>query len=631
LFGQLGFGARISKLKLQELRINGTGAYIGGLVGSNGSAFYGWRGGIVVNCQSTGRVSGGWRVGGMVGHNVGLIIASCSATTVSGQGTTGGLAGENFRYGSVSMSYSTSVVGSSSDAPGGCNPFFGAGPGVGGLVGHNDGDINNSYSTSTVSAGCIVGGLVGINGGNISSSYSGSKLGVEGCGCGLVGQNFTCGIGMDSGEFPGSVNSSFWDIGTSEQTTSDGGTGKTTAEMQSTQTYLDAGWDFVDETANGPNDIWKIVEGQTYPLLPWQKYGGGTGKPNDPYLIYTAEHLNKLGAEPNDYDRHFKLMADIDLSGYTYDRAVIAPDVNDVEEGSYWTPFTGTFDGNNHQITHLTIEGMDFLGLFGIVFFGAEISNVNLEAAVVKGTGGAIGALVGSSGYWIRGGTVTGCSSTGIVVGGGYAVGGLMGSNNGSIAASYSMCTVNADGSVGGLVGENESRGSIVTSYSPGTVTGSYSVGGLAGENVGHISMSYSTGSVSGTSSVGGLVGRNAAYLAWGQGGEDSGDISMSYSTAIVSGEEWVGGLVGYNDYDAWGATITESYWDIDASGESNMCGNQSTACDPSYGKTTAEMKQQSTFEGWDFVEETANGTEDIWWILEGEDYPRLWWESYGN
>jgi hypothetical protein len=27
-------------------------------------------------------------------------------------------------------------------------------------------------------------------------------------------------------------------------------------------------------------------------------------------------------------------------------------------------------------------------------------------------------------------------------------------------------------------------------------------------------------------------------------------------------------------------------------------------------------------------VGETANGTEDIWWILEGKDYPRLWWEA---
>jgi hypothetical protein len=32
---------------------------------------------------------------------------------------------------------------------------------------------------------------------------------------------------------------------------------------------------------------------------------------------------------------------------------------------------------------------------------------------------------------------------------------------------------------------------------------------------------------------------------------------------------------------------------------------------------------------GWDFVGETENGTEDIWWILEGKDYPRLWWEAH--
>jgi len=33
----------------------------------------------------------------------------------------------------------------------------------------------------------------------------------------------------------------------------------------------------------------------------------------------------------------------------------------------------------------------------------------------------------------------------------------------------------------------------------------------------------------------------------------------------------------------------------------------------------------------WDFIGETANGTEDIWWILEGRDYPRLWWETENN
>ena len=46
------------------------------------------------------------------------------------------------------------------------------------------------------------------------------------------------------------------------------------------------------------------------------QYGGGTGEPNDPYLLYTPEHLNTIGAEPNDWDKHFKLMADLDLSAY---------------------------------------------------------------------------------------------------------------------------------------------------------------------------------------------------------------------------------------------------------------------------------------------------------------------------
>lgn len=63
------------------------------------------------------------------------------------------------------------------------------------------------------------------------------------------------------------------------------------------------------------------------------------------------------------------------------------------------------------------------------------------------------------------------------------------------------------------------------------------------------------------------------------------------------------------------------------------MCGSQeesASGCDDSSGLTTAEMQTASTFldAGWDFVGETANGTEDIWLILEGQYYPRLWWEN---
>ena len=91
------------------------------------------------------------------------------------------------------------------------------------MFGENDdtGIINNCYSAGSVSP---------IN------TY---RIG------GLVGRN------------RGTVNSCFWDIQTSDQTESDGGTGKTTAEMMQRATYTD--WDFTN--------IWDIVEGQTYPFL----------------------------------------------------------------------------------------------------------------------------------------------------------------------------------------------------------------------------------------------------------------------------------------------------------------------------------------------------------------------------
>ena len=81
---------------------------------------------------------------------------------------------------------------------------------------------------------------------------------------------------------------------------------------------------------------------------------------------------------------------------------------------------------------------------------------------------------------------------------------------------------------------------------------------------------------------------------------------------------------------------MTYSFWDIETSGLVNMCGRQNddaSSCDDSYGRTTAEMQMASTYleAGWDFVEETENGAEDIWWIDEGQDYPRLWWELIEN
>jgi len=606
---------------------------VGGLAGSNGYYVYDARmEGEIISSHSTGTVSGLASVGGLVGENdkVGKISESCSTCAVTGLSSVGGLAGKNL--GSIYFCHN-------------CGEVAGAELNVGGLVGTNGRvgrwDIPNfgahahiamSYNHASVTGGENVGGLVGENtNGEIRDCYSAGAVMGEEAG-GLVGHS----IEVQRGRGGGTTLTSFWDVETSGQEASAGGTGLGTAEMQTASTFLEAGWDFVDETENGPNDVWKIVEGQTYPLLFWQKYGGGTGEPKDPYLIYTAEHLNALGAEPNDYEKCFKLMADIDLSGYEYDRAVIAPDVNDAIDPRWGysfdgIPFAGFFDGNNCRISNLTIKGVSYLGLFGYLGSKAGISNLGLEAVDVNGIGDYVGGFVG----WNVCGSVTASSSSGVVRGIG-AVGGLAGENlSGIITTSYSTGDVSGDNGIGGLVGSNFGGGTIAQCWSSATSMGNEdSIGGLVGTNNGEIAMSYSTGDVNGNSLVGGLVGKH--WIRYGM--EDSiGVITGCYSSSVVNGNRDVGGLAGgvglvfdwrYGFEGAWVQgdpgifNMPMSFWDVETSGQSESLGGT--------GLTTAEMQTASTFldAGWDFIDETENGTDDIWWIEEGQDYPRLWWEA---
>ena len=106
-----------------------------------------------------------------------------------------------------------------------------------------------------------VGGLVGKNiGGNVSNSYSTGNVTGNYCVGGLVGKN------------EGTVSNSFWDTETSGQGSSDGGTGKLTAEMQDITTFSGATWDIVAVALNetNPTYIWNIVDDETYPFLSWE-------------------------------------------------------------------------------------------------------------------------------------------------------------------------------------------------------------------------------------------------------------------------------------------------------------------------------------------------------------------------
>ncbi len=351
------------------------------------------------------------------------------------------------------------------------------------------------------------------------------------------------------------------------------------------------------------------------------QYSGGTGEPNDPYLIYTAEQMNAIGANPNDWDKHFKLMADIDLAGYTGTAFNII--------GTYASrPFTGVFDGNGHTISNFsyTSTDTDYIGIF--VYVKGHIKDLGLIASDVDGgTGDCVGSLVG----YLASGTISNCYAEGGSVSGDWRVGGLVGALNfGTIINSYATGSVSGNWDIGGLVGDNY-KGSITTSYSTSMVSGGNGVGGLVGSNnyYSDITQCYSAGAVSGEDNIGGLVGRNSSFMthcySMGEvsgsqrvgglvGFNDRGHVNACYSTGAVSGNERVGGLVG----SGRSLRVSNSFWDIQTSGLTTGAGGT--------GQTTAGMQTASTFvdAGWDFMGEIENGTEDIWLILEGQDYPRL-------
>ena len=155
---------------------------------------------------------------------------------------------------------------------------------VGGLVGYNSGDIAQSYSTVTLEGTFSIGGLVGQNNGTIEDAYAtGAVTGYSYVG-GLVGSDpsynsvnpaiikdcYATGIVTGEGIIGGLVGhdqvyeamGSFWDMNTSGMETSDGGTGKATAEMKQFSTFTDgATWDF--------DTVWKIGDNISYPKLQW--------------------------------------------------------------------------------------------------------------------------------------------------------------------------------------------------------------------------------------------------------------------------------------------------------------------------------------------------------------------------
>ncbi|MBW5445776.1 DUF5011 domain-containing protein [Cohnella sp. CFH 77786] len=346
--------------------------------------------------------------------------------------------------------------------------------------------------------------------------------------------------------------------------------------------------------------------------------GGGTSA--DPYTILTVQDLSDIR---NNMSAHYKLGADIDLAGYDYG------------DGGGWmpigtinNPFIGTLDGNGYEIRNLTINrsSQDYVGLFGYIY-NANLTDIRLLDVNVSGHD-FVGGLAGVNNF---GSTIQHSYSTGSVNGLNY-VGVLIGNHSGgTILDSYATGSASGDTYVGGLAGEIDGGGTVQNSYAISTVNGNQEVGGLVGSNIGLIENSYATGSVSGNQDVGGLAGRNyggsTIQNSYATGDVTGGDvvgglvgmndggvrvggigsiskIANSYATGRVTGSGTLGGLVAINVY----GTSVNSYWNTEASGQS--------VSSTGIGKTTAEMKFQSTYTGLDFT--------NVWGIREGETYPYL-------
>jgi hypothetical protein len=702
LFGTLS--GKVRDLGVVDVNITGTFNYVGGLAG--------WNEGSVIEAYANGIVSGVEYIGGLVGrNNTGTVVNSHATGTIFGGNKIGGLIGYS-KEGMISGCWAAGDIEGYSE--------------LGGLVGINSSAIVNCYASTSITGNGTVGGLVGTNDeATIVNSYAAGPMtiievpfGRAQLG-GLVGYNNR-----------GATLNSFWDVEITGIDTRDGGRGMTTAQMHDPNTFL--GWSY--EWA------WTIDPGNDYPRLWWEGKPGqslttqlnleGDGTVEDSYRIYTAEELDAVGAFFLEWDKHFILMADIDLSDY-------GPTESRIIGASGLYPFRGTFEGGGHTITSFRHRCSQRGWPKGIGLFGyldgpvAEIRNLGLvDPNIETGESEAVGALVGQMedgeiiGCWIERGVVstaisgnagretgglvglmykgaianstfhgsvsgwqrvgglvglssggnitecgaqvtvrgdmgvgglvgaslasiTGCYAMGEVVGD-QNLGGLAGDNilgaisRGTINRCYSSCEVRGDYLVGGLVGNN-SGGTVTDSYATGAVTGSvlaHCIGGLVGEssgvgeNAGGISTSYATGDVSGDQQIGGLVGQNSGVISnsyatgdvsgfqskGGLAGANTGTVINCYSTGLAEGRSLAGGLIGA--WDPYSHHVTGCFWDTQTSDQTKSAGGE--------GKTTAEMQTASTFinAGWDFVDETENGTEDIWWIDEGQNYPRLWWEA---
>lgn len=230
------------------------------------------------------------------------------------------------------------------------------------------------------------------------------------------------------------------------------------------------------------------------------EFAGGMGTIENPYLVETAEQLNKVRNYP---DKHFKQIADIDLGAWLDSRKDISryPSDEDSNSNAGWLPiadFRGTYNGDYKKINNVFINRPDdnYVGLFSNSKDG-ELRNIIIKIA----DNGIIGNdYVGSlAGY---ADSISHCCCDGKVEGHQFV--GCLAGQVASIQCCYAIGSLTANGIAGGLIGWANSSISNCTAYVIVSV-GSHA-GGIVGTPIGRCEKTFACGSITGSSSVGGII-----------------------------------------------------------------------------------------------------------------------------
>ncbi|MBN1506721.1 MAG: hypothetical protein JW955_07740 [Sedimentisphaerales bacterium] len=585
LFASIGEEGIVCELSLEGVRVVDVektaraSPSCGALAGENS--------GCIIGCSAEGNIECG---AGLVGENSGTIEYSCASATARG----GGLVREN--TGTIRACYATGNVAASPDVDTSTASF------AGGLVGMNGGTISDCYATGAVAAYdyhyCHSGGLVG-------RDYVGSSSG-----SGKITRCYATGGGgyalADRGSYWGVLNCYVLRAVDGGGVDNGFGIPLTDAQMRRQESFV--GWDFAGNAGDGSDETWMMPPGGGYPVLRGMQAPifAGSGTADDPYLVEFRYQFLDLRRHPG---AHFRLIDDIDLQGRSFTSPVFA---------CFW----GHIDGDRRTIGNFTLTGTKDMGLFAVLSSEGSIMNLNLRGIhimLIAGPGHPYESVGGWSGALVayNQGKILQCSAsteiTSLLRSVKY-IGGLVGVNeSGEISECAVHCAMMHESerswwaaeSCGGLVGQNQGiiAACHACSYANGDLV---AFGALVGDNDGTIANSYADGHLYSQHTY---ATGDADSFTGGLVGENSGSVINCYAATVVAAPPASGGLMGR---DAKG-TIASSYFlsSEDGGGPNNGLGIT---------LTDGQMRQQTSFIGWDF--------EDIWMIADGESYPRLRWET---